>query len=308
MKTKKILVTGASGLLGRPIFKALKAEKSWKVTGTAYSRPSESLVKVDLADLDNLPDFLDGVKPDIIIHSAAERRPDVSQQDPEGTQRLNVGTTAGIAEWAAANDAFLVYISSDYVFDGTIPPYNIDSLPNPLNSYGESKRAGEIAVLSACHEYAILRVPILYGYAESLDESAVTGVAQSILNAGERETVIAENWAVRHPTLTDDVADVIKQILIYKKEHPTFKGIFHWSGNEAMTKYEMARVFAQYLNFDESRIIPDNNPPAGAPRPRNSQLDTTALTSKGIQKYTPFRDAVPLILKDILSRSVKGEE
>lgn len=297
MKTKNILITGASGLLGRRILKSFLDIKSWNVTGTAHSRPAPGLVQVDLSDLEHLAGFLDSVNPDIIIHSAAERRPDVSERDPEGTQRLNVETTAGIAAWAAAHNAFLVYISTDYVFDGTTPPYYIDSLPNPLNSYGASKRAGEVAVLSACDNCAILRVPILYGAVESLAESAVTSVAQSLLDAGESGTVTVEDWAIRHPTLTDDVADVLRQMLLYKEEHPSFKGIFHWSGKEAMTKYEMARIFAEHLNFDLNRIIPDNRPPAGAPRPWNSQLDTSALTSKGIVKYTPFREAATKVLK-----------
>ena len=300
MKAKNVLITGASGLLGRRIFRSFKEVKVWKVTGTAHTRPTPALVRVDLADLECLSAFLDKVQPEIIIHSAAERRPDVSQRDPEGTQRLNVGTTAEIAAWAAAHGAFLVYISTDYVFDGTTPPYYIDSLPNPLNSYGESKRAGEVAVLSACEEYAILRVPILYGLVESLGESAVMTIAQNLLDAGESGTVTEENWAVRHPTLTDDVADILRQMLFYREKHPTFKGIFHWSGNEAMTKYDMALIFAKYLNFEKGRILPDHRPPAGAPRPWNSQLDTSALTSIGIEKYTPFREAVPQILKGAL--------
>jgi len=302
MKMENILVTGASGLLGRPVLKALSAMGSGKVTGTAYRRSAANLIQVDLADLQRLPEFLNRVQPDTIIHSAAERRPDVSQRDPAGTQRLNVGTTAAIAAWAAAHEAFMVYISTDYVFDGTNPPYRIDAPTHPLNSYGASKRAGEVAVLSACPECAILRVPILYGFVESLEESAVTGIAQSILDAGAGERVIAENWAVRHPTFTDDVADVLMQMLLHRAKNPDFKGIFHWSGNEAMTKYAMARVFAECLNFDADRIIPDNHPPAGAPRPQNSRLDTSVLTALGIGKHTPFRAAVPLILQDALNR------
>ena len=302
MKTKRILVTGASGLLGRPILKALNEVKYWKVKGTAFSRPAKNLIIIDLADLNNLPEFLESVKPEIIIHSAAERRPDISQRDPERTQRLNVDTTAKIAEWVAANDAFLVYISTDYVFDGTTPPYATDSPPNPINSYGKSKREGEIAVLSTCHEYVILRVPILYGDVESLDESAVITVVKSMLNAADGEPIKAENWAIRYPTLTDDVADVIKQILLFKEGHPTFKGIFHWSGDEAMTKYEMAKVLAQHLDFDENRIIPDNAPPQGTPRPKNCKLDISELTRIGIAKQTPFREAVSRILQDILKK------
>lgn len=298
MKNKKILITGASGLLGRSIYTALKTEKIWKVVGTAFSRDSDDLIKVDLSDIDNLDAFLNSIKPDIIIHSAAERRPDVSMQDPEGARHLNVDVTAAIANWAAANEVYLIYISTDYVFDGTEPPYQVDSLPNPLNDYGLSKRAGEKAVLSTCSNSAILRIPILYGDVEYLEESAVIILTCDLLNAAEGESVKMENWATRHPTLTDDVADVIRQMLVYAEDHPTLKGIFHWSSDEAMTKYEMACIMADVIGFSRERIIADNNPPGGAPRPKDCTLDTSLLRNKGIEKQTPFRKAIPLILHE----------
>lgn len=301
MKAKRILITGASGLLGRPIMKALKTEKNWKVTGTAFSRDSGDLKRVDLSDIDNIGPFLDNLKPEIIIHSAAERRPDVSMKDPEGTRRLNVDATAAIAEWATTNSAYLIYISTDYVFDGTNPPYKVDSLPNPLNDYGRSKRAGELAVLSTCSDSAILRIPILYGDVEHLEESAVISLTRKLLDAESVEKITVENWAIRHPTLTDDVADVICQMLAYADDHATLKGIFHWSSNEAMTKYDMACIIADFIDFSRDRLLPDSNPPAGALRPQNSTLDTTELRIKGIGKQTPFKDAIPVILQRALS-------
>ena len=301
MKNRKILVTGASGLLGRPIYTTLKTERTWKVTGTAFSRESDDLKKVNLSDIDKISSFLDSLKPDIIIHSAAERRPDISMKDPEGTQRLNVDATAAIAEWATTNKAYLIYISTDYVFDGTRPPYKEDSLPNPINDYGRSKRAGELAVLSTCSNSAILRIPILYGDVEYLEESAVISLTQKLIDAKDDEKVIIDNWATRHPTLTDDVADVIRQMLVYADEHTTLKGIFHWSSDEAMTKYDMACIIADFIDFSRDRIVPDNKPPAGAARPQNSTLDTTQLRIKDIGKQTLFRNAIPLILQKALN-------
>ncbi|MFO7937988.1 MAG: SDR family oxidoreductase [Kiritimatiellia bacterium] len=301
MKFKNILVTGASGLLGRSIMKNLKAEKSWKLTGTAHTRKTGNLIKVDLCDLENIPAFLHGIKPDVIIHAAAERRPDVSMKDPQGTQLLNVDATAAIAEWAAENNVYLIYISSDYVFDGTQPPYNEDSPPGPINDYGRSKRAGEVAVLSKCSNAAILRVPVLYGDVEYLDESSVLSLAKQMLELPENEYLTVENWAVRHPTLTDDVADILRQILIHAHEKEILKGIFHWSSDEAMTKYDMACVIAGFINFSRERLTADDNPPAGAPRPKDCTLDTSLLRSRGIEKQTPFRDAIQKILHKFLN-------
>jgi len=297
-----ILITGATGLLGRPILSAFTAVPAWRVSGTSFRRTGPGLERVDLSQNDLIPFFLDRVAPTVIIHSAAERRPDVSEKDPAGTQRLNVGATAALAQWAAAHRAFLIYISSDYVFDGTTPPYTPASPTHPINSYGQSKLDGEHAVLASGCDAAILRVPILYGEVEALDESPVTVLAKNMLSACPGERLAMEHWATRYPTHTGDVAAVLRQMVAHRLAHPAFSGIFHWSGDEAMTKYDMACAFAPLLSFDAARLVPDNAPPAGAPRPKDCHLDSSALEALGIGRRMPFASALPAILTPHLLR------
>jgi dTDP-4-dehydrorhamnose reductase len=292
----RILITGATGLLGRPVLCACAAVPSWRVTGTSFRRTGPGLERMDLSQIGQIPAFLDRLAPDVIIHSAAERRPDVSEKDPAGTQRLNVGATAALAQWAAERRAFLIYISSDYVFDGTTPPYTPASPTHPINTYGQSKLDGEHAVLAAGRDHAILRVPILYGEVESLDESPVTVLAKNMLNARPGECLAMEHWATRYPTHTRDVAAVLRQMVARKWTDPGFSGIFHWSGAEAMTKYDMALAFAPLIGFDPARLIADATPPAGAPRPKDCHLDSSALESLDIGQRTPFAGALPAIL------------
>jgi dTDP-4-dehydrorhamnose reductase len=292
----RILITGATGLLGRPVLRACAAVPAWRVTGTSFRRTGPGIERIDLSQTGQIPAFLDRLAPDVIIHSAAERRPDVSEKDPAGTQRLNVGATDTLAQWAAARRAFLIYISSDYVFDGTTPPYTPSSKTHPINAYGQSKLDGEHAVRAAGLDSAILRVPILYGEVESLDESPVTVLAQNMMNARPGERLAMENWATRYPTLTGDVAAVLRQMVAHKLTCPSFSGTFHWSGSEPMTKYDMACVFARLLSFDSARLVPDNTPPAGAPRPKDCHLDSSALEALGIGQRTPFASALPAIL------------
>jgi dTDP-4-dehydrorhamnose reductase len=294
--TPRILITGATGLLGRPILRACASVPEWRVTGTSFRRTGPGLRQIDLSQTEDIPAFLDQLAPDVIIHSAAERRPDVSEKDPSGTQRLNVGATAALAQWAAAHRAFLIYISSDYVFDGTTPPYTPASQTHPINAYGQSKLDGEHAVRAAGPDHAILRVPILYGEVESLEESPVTVLAKNMLNARAGERLAMENWATRYPTLTGDVAAVLRQMVAHKLANPAFSGTFHWSGSEPMTKYDMACAFARLLPFDVARLIPDNAPPTGAPRPKDCHLDSSALETLGIGQRTPFVSALPAIL------------
>lgn len=120
-----IVVTGASGLLGRAVLATLLKTYP-KTIGTAFSRSSESLKKLDLTDLDALESFINKQKPDVLIHCAAERRPDVADKDPEASIKLNVATTKKIFECMEnlGRKSLAVYISTDYVFDGTNPPCN----------------------------------------------------------------------------------------------------------------------------------------------------------------------------------------
>jgi dTDP-4-dehydrorhamnose reductase len=299
----RILVTGATGLLGRPVLRACSANPVWHVTGTSFRRTGPGLARIDLSQAEQIPAFLDRHAPTVILHTAAERHPDVSEKDPAGTQRLNVGATAALARWAAEHGTFLIYLSTDYVFDGTTPPYSPDDAPHPINAYGQSKLDGERAILAAGCDAAILRVPILYGDVETLDESSVTVLAKNMLNARPDEQLPMEHWATRYPTHTGDVAAVLRQMVTHRLTHPEFKGIFHWSGNEPMTKYDMACAFARVLTFDVTRLVADPSAPKGAPRPQNAHLDSSVLERLDIGQRTPFASAIPAILAPHVSRT-----
>lgn len=180
--SRRVLITGASGLLGRALMKVFLDAPGWEVLGLAHSRVSGTLKKVDLLNFDETTRIVEDFKPHILIHSAAERRPDVVSKNPSGTEKLNVGTTEFLAKLVEDFNKglvkpchFMLYISTDYVFDGTQPPYKPDHPPHPLNKYGESKLAGEQAVMRCQKSGLILRVPVLYGDVEYLGESAVTG-------------------------------------------------------------------------------------------------------------------------------------
>lgn len=180
---KRVLVTGASGLLGRAIMKVFSNNPNWQVLGLAHSRVSGNLKKVDLLNFEETRQVVEDFKPHILIHSAAERKPDVVTQKPDATQKLNVGTTEFLATLIDnfnkdldQPEHFMIYISTDYVFDGNNAPYKPDDPPHPVNKYGQSKLDGEQAVANHCQGYLILRVPVLFGDVEYLGESAVTGI------------------------------------------------------------------------------------------------------------------------------------
>lgn len=148
---------------------------------------------------------------------AAQRFPDKVDKDPEGARALNIAASKLLASVTAARDIFMIYISTDYVFPGRPgdAPYEADATPGPTNLYGQTKLDGENAVLE---EYAkagkeglgvVLRVPVLYGHAETPSESAVNVLMDSVWKAQTEGTKITmDHWALRYPTNTEDIGRI----------------------------------------------------------------------------------------------------
>lgn len=292
---KKVLITGASGLLGRAVYKEFSSDASWEVLGLAFSRASGNLRKVDITSSEELTKVFDEFKPQIVIHSAAERKPDAVEKQPEATRRLNIDATKNICELAGRTGAWVLYISTDYVFDGKNPPYNEDASPNPLNKYGVSKREGEVTALEVSKENGVLRVPILYGHVHNLGESAVTCLFEKVMDT--KNQCVMNDYERRYPTHCADIAVVIRQLSDQKlKDASSIGGIYHWSGDENMTKYDMAVVMATSLGIPTSHIEADKNPSVGAPRPYNAHLGCERVESLGFGRRTPFKDGIEPVL------------
>ncbi|KAM9312561.1 methionine adenosyltransferase 2 subunit beta [Gastrophryne carolinensis] len=288
---RRALITGATGLLGRAVYREFK-DNSWHVLGCGYRRARHRFEYLNLLDTSAVKAMIQEFKPHVIVHCAAERRPDIVENHPDTATILNVEASANLAKEAAAAGAFLVYISSDYVFDGSHPPYREESVPNPLNLYGKTKLDGERVVLQNNEGAAVLRVPVLYGDVEKLEESAVTMLFDKVQFSNKSANM--DHWQQRFPTYVKDVASVCFQLTEKKMQDPVqIKGIYHWSGNEQMTKYEMACAMADAFNLPSSHLRPITDEPVGAtPRPWNPKLDCSKLEGLGIGQRTPFRIAI----------------
>ncbi|KAI1169307.1 hypothetical protein F5B18DRAFT_17672 [Nemania serpens] len=301
MSTKTALVTGATGLLGRQVVKAFE-RADWSVKGTGHSRADGvAVLKVDLAKLDEVEAALDKVKPDVVVHCAANRFPDKCDKDPEGTRALNVTATESLASLCAARDIFLIYISTDYVFPGKPgdAPYAADSTPQPTNLYGQTKLDGERAVLGV-YERAnkvglgvVLRVPVLYGDAEMPAESAVNVLMDTVWKAQEPGAAIKmDHWSLRYPTNTEDVGRVCHDVAakyLNTEERSALPRILQFSSEDKFTKYEICQTFAEIMGLPISTIEPNaegNDPNAAVQRPYDCHLSTAALKQVGIDVST----------------------
>uniref|UniRef100_V5EPV7 PX domain-containing protein n=1 Tax=Kalmanozyma brasiliensis (strain GHG001) TaxID=1365824 RepID=V5EPV7_KALBG len=301
----KVLITGASGLLGRAVHQQC-IDKGYDIRALAFTRsdPEKQLVKLDLTDVTAVESCLSDFEPDVIVHTAAERRPDVVENDPAASQAINVDAPASIATIASMLDKvpLLINISTDYVFDGSKPPYKVEDAPNPLNAYGVSKLQGERAVAEHAKpgHFTNLRVPVLYGRTITNDESAVNVLLNAIQPpAGSTNPKKCDAYAVRYPT---NVADVAKAILklaeVYAETRNAAPPTTHFSAKEAMTKYDMCMVLSRVANavgFETRTDLLDPeyevDPMAATARPRHCKLDTSVLEEYGVPiEYTSFED------------------
>lgn len=271
----RVIVTGASGLLGTQVYHAFNTRYgSDDVLGLAFSRPIEgtNMKKLDLMDVGATEKVFSEFKPDWVIHCAAERRPDVAEKDPEGTQKLNVSLPGRLAELAKAQGFTLVYISTDYVFDGTSAPYIPSSRTNPVQLYGQTKRDGENAVRSGDAKAIVLRVPVLYGPAPKNSDSAVN-ILLDVVKDQSGKSYNMDHYATRYPTNVIDIANFLARLSELTTKIPA---ILHYSAAEAFTKYEMCQIFGKILTLPIGHIKADSTPPSAeaTPRPKDCRLDT----------------------------------
>ena len=286
-------------MLGRAVLAEFDDDYEGDFVGTGFSRASGNVRKLDLLDRAAVETFFEAEKLEFVIHSAAERKPDVSEKDPDGTWELNVEVTKHLAELCHQHGAWLLYLSTDYVFDGAAPPSQPGAETNPLNHYGKSKLAGEDVIREISDNFGILRVPILYGDVENLGESAVTSMAPSL----QKNPIPAQDdWATRYPTHVEDVALVCRQMVEYKVMEEGFRGIFQWSGNEPFTKYEMACAMAPALDIDSADIPADSEPAPSAPRPHDCCMEATLLESLAFGSQRDFTETV----REIVGKSVQS--
>jgi len=294
----KVALIGASGLLGRAVANELAAFPRWQVARTAFRHGDASTVMLDVRDESAVREFITDHAPDAIVVAAAERRPDVCENDPALARALNVDALGFIASAAQETGSWVLSISTDYVFDGTRPPYQPDDAPNPLNAYGRSKLDGEQALLQSGAQSCVLRLPLLYGPVIDWGESAVTSLTPAIVESVRGPApAVMDAWATRYPTFTPDVAVVIRQLLERHEIGESVTGVKHWSGDEPMTKFDIAQSIARVLNVD-ARIRAQHTPIDATPRPQNCHLASDALEALKIGQRTPFDTAIRSVLQN----------
>jgi len=273
MSKPKLLLTGANGLIGQRLVRHLLDSKRFAVVATGRQQearfPDEGVEYryLDLAHTSDVKATFDAVRPALVIHAGGMSEVDACESDPELCEAMNVEATRAIARGAEDHGSRLIYISTDFVFDGENGPYREDAKPNPINEYGRSKLAAEQIVDEAGVPHTIVRTVLVYGTGHDLARSNFAmRVVETLRNGGEMR-VARDAW--RTPTWVDDLARAVIKIT---ERGPI--GLFHVAGKENVTIEEFARRIARAFNLDESLLRPVSldDLEHKAPRPRRAGL------------------------------------
>ena len=264
-KIKKILITGTSGLLGSKI--AEQARKHYEVIPTYGTKPVfRNSVKMNITDERNVLRVFSKFRPDIVVHTAADTDVDKCEVEKEHAWKINAEGTKNIAKICSRMKAKIVYVSTDYVFDGNKGVYTEKEEANPVNYYGLTKLEGEKHVLEICEDHLIVRTSVLYGW-HPWKRNFVKWVIRSLT---EKRRVNIVNDHYNSPTLAYNLAEAVLEIV--KKD---LKGLYHTAGSERINRFGFALKIAETFDLDSSLIRPITMSELKmwvAKRPRDSSL------------------------------------
>jgi dTDP-4-dehydrorhamnose reductase len=295
----RILITGANGLLGGFLVPELVQNgHTVLATGIGPCRLSDidrgldtSYASLDITDAMAVHELVHRFAPDYIIHAAAITAADDCELDPVRCWNVNVTATRFIISAAREVSAHLIYVSTDFVFDGEAGPYDEMAIPAPVNYYGCSKLTAEKAVCSSGLPFTVIRTVLVYGHSDNIARSSLMTWVRSKLSAGERIRVVTDQQ--RTPTYAGDLA---RGIRLAAEKNAT--GIFHISGGDMLSPYEMALMTADHLGLDKNLMEQVNADTFSQPARR--PLRTGFIIDKASRElgYSPvsFREGLVLSL------------
>ena len=257
---KKFLLTGANGLLGQKLVGLITPKPDVELTATARGNnrlpaaDGYTYRPMDITDRQQVLDVIGAVRPDVVIHTAAMTDVDKCELQKDACWMQNVTAVEYVVEACRATNAFLLHVSTDFVFDGAAGPYDEEAEGNPISFYGWSKYAAEKVIIHSGRsagavpvDWAIARTVLVYGIAHDMSRSNIILWVKKSLEDGKPIKVVTDQW--RSPTLAEDLA-----MGCYLIADQRAGGIFNISGKEVLTPYDMAIQTADYFGLDKSLI------------------------------------------------------
>jgi len=289
----KLLVTGASGLLGHKVAQ-LALERGHKVYSTYNEHPTNLgiPVKLNLANLSEISKTISRLKSEAIIHTAAYTDVDGCEVNQDLAWKVNAEATKRIAVVCASIDSHLTYVSTDYVFDGEKGLYSEEDQPNPVSYYGYTKLKGEEFVKEHAKNWCIARASVIYGWSQTQKLNFATWLINN-LNQGKEVKVLTNQYV--SPTLNTNLAEMLLEIAERK-----ITRILHTAGATKTSRYEFALKLAEVFNLNMNLVKPAelNDMVWRAKRPKDSSLNIDKARQTLRNRPLEINEAVEKMRKD----------
>jgi dTDP-4-dehydrorhamnose reductase len=251
----KILITGSNGLLGQKLVALLRQQPQVAVVATARGAnrladlyPDLYFVPLDVADAAQVRQVLAQEQPTHVIHTAAMTQVDECELNQAACWTQNVTAVEYLASTCADLGIHLTHLSTDFIFNGSAGPLAEDAVPDPISHYGESKLAAErIVQATPGLRWAIARTVLVYGTVHGGGRSNIVLWVRDSLRKQQKIKVVADQW--RTPTLAEDLA-----LGCWLLARHSAQGIYHLSGRELLTPYQMAQQVASFYDLDATLI------------------------------------------------------
>lgn len=284
----KVAVIGANGQLGVDV-------------AVAFEQAGHDVVRLTHADMEvaeeaSIASVLGGAAPDVVVNTAALHNVEQCEKEPLRAFAVNAVGVRNLAQVCDKSGAYLLHVSTDYVFDGAkAAPYLESDAPAPLNVYGNSKLAGEYFVTKACRSGAVLRVSGVYGSNPCRAKSGLNFVRLMLKLAKEKPELRVVDDEILTPSYAVDIA---RQIV--KLADARALGLFHGTAQGACSWYEFARHIFEYsgvvANLQKAR---PGEFPAKVPRPNYSVLENARLKSMSLDIMPAWQDGLKRYLAEI---------
>jgi dTDP-4-dehydrorhamnose reductase len=286
----RVLVTGARGQLGTEVVTELECRSAERTKSRGFEVVASDLPELDVTDRDAVMSSIVGHAPALVIHLAAYTAVDACETERDLAWSVNALGTRHVVEAARLVGAHVTYVSTDYVFDGTLDrPYTEWDEPNPLSLYGRSKLAGERELPP---DGLVVRTSWLVGR----HGSNMVKTVLRLMNSDAPLRFVADQRG--SPTVAHDLARTLVSLSLERRS-----GLFHVTNQGTTSWFGFACAVVEAAGGDSSRVEPiatgDLVPPRAAPRPQNSVLDNAALRLSGMALLPDWRASVGALVAEL---------
>lgn len=247
----RVLITGSNGLLGQKLVKTFSSNHQTSgldlQTKPFINPPNFRYQNISITEMDKLEELFAAFKPGVVINAGAYTDVDGCEKNKEKAWKVNVEGVKNLSRLCRENEAKLVQLSTDYIFDGKAGPYSEENTPNPEGYYGITKLESEKVILDSKIDFLIVRTNVLYGKSLGETHNFVYWLIQKLKNR-EEVKIVTDQYS--NPTLADNLAEAIKEAT-----GKNISGVLNIAGGEmVLSRYEFALKIAEKFNLDQSLI------------------------------------------------------